>query len=174
MPVPGLVVWITGLPQTGKSTFARALQARLGERGAPSVVLDGDAVRGALVPAPGYAPEARDDFYATLANLAALVAAQGAIVIVPATAHAARFRARARERAEGRFLEVYVAADQATARARDEKGLYAAAAAGTMRHLPADAYEPPAAPDAVTNGGEDEAALDRVVSRVLSLLGPPA
>ena len=48
-----------------------------------------EAVRDALVPAPAYTPEARDAFYATLAQLAALLAAQDLIVLVAATVHRA-------------------------------------------------------------------------------------
>src|SRR5262249_17912043 len=72
----GAVVWMTGLPSSGKSTLAAALQAALGRAGRPACTLDGDAVRAAIVPSPGYTPEARDAFYATLARLAALVAGQ--------------------------------------------------------------------------------------------------
>ena len=68
----GGVVWITGLPSSGKSTLAEKVAHRLRSAARSCVVLDGDAVRAALVPAPGYGPEARDAFYATLARLAAL------------------------------------------------------------------------------------------------------
>jgi adenylylsulfate kinase len=157
------VVWVTGLPSSGKSTFAVRLQERLRELGRPSCTLDGDEVRRALVPAPGYTPEARDAFYATLARLAALVAAQGLVVVVPATAHRAAYRAEARALAP-RFVEVHVAASPEECRRRDAKGLYAAGAAG----LPgADVtYEPAEAPDVVAAGGLDAAAVDGVLARL--------
>ena len=72
----GTLVWITGLPSAGKSRFARAVQAELGSRGVASCLLDGDDVRHALVPNPGYDAESRDRFYATLGNLAVLLAAR--------------------------------------------------------------------------------------------------
>ena len=135
-PAPrGAVVWITGLPSSGKSTFAERLQRRLLEAGLACCTLDGDAVRHALVPAPGYTPEARDAFYATLAGLAALLAAQGLVVVVPATAHRAAYRAEAR-RVAPRFVEVYVAVDAGECRRRDAKGLYAATGAGLAVGLP--------------------------------------
>jgi adenylylsulfate kinase len=160
-PGTGAVVWVTGLPSSGKSTFAARLQARLREAGRPSCTLDGDEVRRALVPAPGYTPEARDAFYATLARLAALLATQGLVVLVPATAHRAAYRAEARALAP-RFVEVHVAVPAEECRRRDAKGLYAAG----LPDLPgADtAYEPPEAPDVVAAGGHDEGAADQVVA----------
>ncbi|HET6922420.1 MAG TPA: adenylyl-sulfate kinase, partial [Anaeromyxobacteraceae bacterium] len=76
MPQGGTVIWITGLPASGKSTLAARLRERLEALGRPAVVLDGDAVREALVPRPGYSAEERDAFYRTLAGLAALLALQ--------------------------------------------------------------------------------------------------
>jgi adenylylsulfate kinase len=163
----GAIVWITGLPSSGKSTLAVRLQRRLAEAGGASCTLDGDEVRRALVPAPGYTPEARDDFYATLARLAALIAAQGLVVIVPATAHRATYRAAARLLAP-RFVEVHVAVPAEECRRRDAKGLYAAGVGG----LPGGdlAYEAPTAPDVVAAGGLD----DEAVERVLALLSASA
>jgi adenylylsulfate kinase len=65
----GTLVWITGLPSAGKSRFARAAQSELDSRRIASCLLDGDEVRTAMVPNPGYDPESRDRFYATLGNL---------------------------------------------------------------------------------------------------------
>lgn len=45
MHTEGFVVWFTGLPSSGKSTLARALQAELRRRGCRVELLDGDEVR---------------------------------------------------------------------------------------------------------------------------------
>ncbi|HEY6106413.1 MAG TPA: adenylyl-sulfate kinase, partial [Anaeromyxobacteraceae bacterium] len=82
----GAVVWLTGLPASGKSTLAARLRERLEALGRMAVVLDGDAVREALVPRPGYSAEEREAFYQTLASLAGLLARQGLSVLVAATA----------------------------------------------------------------------------------------
>lgn len=165
--LPGAVVWITGLPSAGKSTLAARIAAGLGAIGRACCTLDGDEVRRALVPAPGYSPEARDAFYATLAGLAAMLARQGLVVIVPATAHRAAYRREAR-RIAPRFIEVLVDVDADECRQRDAKGLYAATRSGQAAGLPgADvAYERPSAPDVIAQGGRDEGA----VSAVLALL----
>lgn len=165
---PGAIVWLTGLPSSGKSTLAARLADRLRARARAVCVLDGDEVRRALVPAPGYTPEARDAFYATLARLAALLAAQGLLVLVPATAHRRAHRAEARALAPAAFIEVHVAVDLAECARRDAKGLYAAARAGANANLPGAgaAYEPPERPEVTAQGGDDEAAIEAVLALV--------
>jgi adenylylsulfate kinase len=168
---------VTGLPASGKSTFARRLRARLGAAGVAAAVLDGDAVRAALVPAPGYDPPGRAAFYETLGNLALALAADGLTVIVAATAHRRAFRDRVRARLssgaearEGapRFVEVLVDAPPEACAARDPKGLWARARAGEAPDLPGAAveYERPLAPEVVARGGEDEAAAEAAVRAV--------
>jgi adenylylsulfate kinase len=161
----GSVVWLTGRPSSGKSTLARRLLEELRARRRPACVLDGDAVREALVPRPGYDDGARDAFYATLANLAALLAGQGLVVIVPATAHRRSYRERARSVAP-RFIEVYVDTAPEEAARRDSKGLYAAAESGQVQDLPgADlVYEPPESADVRASGGKDPEAVERILA----------
>lgn len=138
----GVVVWITGLPSSGKSTLARRT-AELVER---SVVLDSDEVRAALTPPPGYDDAGREAFYETLAKLAALLASQQLVVLVPATANLRRYRDRARALAPA-FVEVLVDTPLAECRRRDAKGLYAAPPA-TLPGVGAP-YQPPLSPDLV-------------------------
>lgn len=168
MIAPAAIVWLTGLPSSGKSTLAARLADRLRALGRGVCVLDGDQVRGALVPSPGYTPEARDAFYATLARLAALLAAQGLLVLVPATANRRAHRADARALAPAAFVEVHVAVDLAECARRDAKGLYAAARAGGAAHLPGAGvtYEPPERPEVTAQGGEDDAALAAILALI--------
>lgn len=160
----GAVVWVTGLPSSGKSTFAIRARERLQARGLPVCVLDGDEVRAALVPPPGYGEAERDRFYETLARMAALLALQGLVVLVAATANRRLHRDRARARSP-RFFEIHVATPPEECARRDAKGLYAAAAEGAIHGLPGrDAvYEPPEAPLVVAEGGHDEAAIERLL-----------
>ncbi len=163
----GAVVWITGLPSSGKSTLAARVEARLRARGIACLRLDGDEVRGALVPAPGYDEAGRAAFYATLARLAALVARQGTVAVVAATAHRRAFREAARALAP-RFLEVLVDAPPEVCAARDPKDLWARARAGGAPDLPGagPGYERPERPDVVAAGGEDERAVEEIVARL--------
>lgn len=169
----GVVAWLTGLPSSGKSTLAAKAAAALRARGVSCVVLDGDEVRGRIRPTPGYDDAGRDAFYETLAGLAGYLATQGAIVLVPATAHRRAFRDRARALAP-RFLEVFVDTPPEVCHARDAKGLYAAAASdGNRGSLPGAGarYEAPDAPDLRTHGDEGDAA--RLVEACLRAVSTP-
>lgn len=160
----GVVVWFTGLPRSGKSMLADAVRARLVAQGRRPVVLDGDVVRAALVPRPGYDAEARDDFYATLGQLAAMLAHQGHVVLVPATAHKRAYRDAARELAPA-FVEVHVAASLEECKAHDRAGLYSSSARAALPGV-GIAYEAPLAAEVVATGGEDARALDAVSARI--------
>jgi len=162
----GAVVWMTGLPASGKTTLAERLAARLREARVPSVVLDGDEVRDVLVPHPGHDPADRDAFYQTLGGLAALLARRGLVAIVAATAHRRVWRDHARHRAS-RFVEVHVATPLDECKRRDPKGLYERA--DGLPDLPGVGvpYEPPLHPEVIAARGDEARAADAV----LGLLG---
>jgi len=163
----GAVVWVTGLPSSGKSTFAARLAARLRAGGRAAALLDGDEIRAALVPSPGYDPAGRAALYATLGNLAALLARGGLVAIVAATAHRRAFRDAARAAAP-RFVEIFLDVPPEVCAARDAKGLWARARAGGAPGLPgADlAFERPDRPDVVARGGEDGEAVEAALRRL--------
>ena len=159
----GAVVWFTGLPAAGKSVLATRLVERLRAAGVATALLDSDQVRAAHVPPPGHEPAARDSFYRTLAGLAALLARQGLVVVVAATAHRQGWRDFARAIAP-RFVEVHVDTALDECQRRDPKGLYAAASA--LPHLPGVnvPYEAPRSPELVVRPGAGDAALDALVT----------
>jgi len=161
----GAVVWVTGLPASGKSTFGRRLRERLAALGRPAALLDGDDVRAALHPPPGYDPAARGAFYETLGDLALLLAADGLVAVVAATASRRAYRDRVRARAP-RFVEVHLDVAAETCAARDPNGLWARARAGGAPELPGVGreYEPPVAPEVLAKGGEDDAAVEAALA----------
>jgi len=166
-PARGAVVWVTGLPASGKSSFARAVITRLRERGQACCLLDGDDVRAVLHPRPGYGPAARAAFYDTLGDLAILLARQELIVVIAATASKNQYRHRTRSLAP-RYLEVEIATPLEECASRDAKGLYAAAKSGQLPDFPGVGaeYEAPARPDLVASGGFDEAVVNETVARL--------
>ena len=167
----GAIVWLTGLPSSGKSHLARRIRARLDHEHRSCCTLDGDTVRKLLRPSPGYTLAERDDFYFTLGGLAVELSQQGLVVLVPATANRRLYRDRIRVLST-RFIEVWVTTPIEVCRARDDKGLYARFGEGALLGIPGEdqPYEAPEFPEVRAKGGEDDEAL----LQVLRLLrGPP-
>ncbi len=162
----GIVVWFTGLPQSGKSTLAARVRDRLAASHQSCVVLDSDELR-VVLGSDRYDDADRDDFYRRLTALAALLARQGHVVLVAATAPRRTHRSTARTGAP-RYLEVWVRTPLADCEARDTKGLYARARAGDAPRLPGVGvpYEPPLAPDVTADGGRDDAAVATIERHV--------
>jgi sulfate adenylyltransferase len=144
----GLVVFLTGLSGSGKSTIARALRDAITERGDRTVsLLDGDLVRSLLSAGLTFSRADRDLNIARIGYLATEVARHGGIAICAPIAPyaAARAQARAAVREVGDFLLIHVATPVDVCEARDRKGLYAKARAGLIDHFTgvSDPYEEP-------------------------------
>lgn len=146
----GSVVWLTGLPATGKTTIARILESELGDRGVVTLLLDSDDLRSVLTPQAAYTDDERDRFYGAVGHLAELGARGGALVLVAATAPKRVYRDRVRARVD-EFVEVLLICDPTKLEQRDPKGLYARAKAGEISRLPGRGapYEDPVSPELV-------------------------
>ena len=144
---PGFAVWLTGLPASGKSSIASALKSTLETLGLPVDVLESDALRRTLTPAPTYSHEERDLFYRALAVLGSRLVAQGVTVLFDATANKRAYRDLARELIPN-FMEVAVECPLETCMERDRKGTYRKGGAGESATVPGlqEPYEPPRDP----------------------------
>ena len=166
----GVTVWFTGLPSAGKTTIASLVGGRLAEGGRPVEVLDGDVVRSHLSRGLGFSKADRDENIRRIGYVAGLLTGHGVTVLVSAVSpyRAVRDELRTTIGRVGGFLEVHVATDLATCRARDVKGLYARQARGELRGLTGvdDPYEPPLAPELVLDTAVEppEASADRVLA----------
>ena len=178
------VVWLTGLPASGKSAVAAALERELGERNRATALLDGDNVRHGLCADLGFSPEDRAENVRRVGEAARLLSCGGgsliaiAALVSPYAAHRDAVRASL---PPGRFVEVFVDSPPALCVRRDPKGLYRAARAGELRGLTGiDApYERPRRPELTVRpreavGGPEAAAAE--VVRFLEERGliPPA
>ena len=166
----GVTVWFTGLPSAGKTTIANLVGERLAECGRPVEVLDGDVVRAHLSRGLGFSKADRDENIRRIGYVAGLLTGHGVTVLVAAVSpyRAVRDEVRAAVERVGGVVEVHVATDLATCRARDVKGLYARHARGELRGLTGvdDPYEPPLAPELVLDTAVEppEASADRVLA----------
>ena len=151
---PNLVVWLTGLPASGKSTLANLLAADLRSRGYLVEVLDGDVVRKAQNRDLGYSLEDRTENVRRVAQQAEHFALSGIIVICALISPRRLHRSLARQICRAHiFQEVYLCADAATCAARDPKGNYCRALAGQITHFTgiSDPYEVPEDADLVVD-----------------------
>jgi len=144
----GIVLFLTGLSGSGKSTIARNLRDVLSERGDRRVsLLDGDLVRQLLSAGLTFSRADRDLNIARIGFVAAEVARHGGIAICAPIAPYADARARVREMVSevGDFLLIHVATPVEVCAARDRKGLYAKAYSGLIDHFTgvSDPYEEP-------------------------------
>ena len=149
----GFVLWMTGLPGSGKSTVAAIVKRRLEEEyGRYVELLDGDEVRKGLSSDLGLSREDREEHARRVSYLAKVLARNGVISIVALISPYRTSRQRARELIGGQdFVEVYVKASLETCEKRDPKGLYARARRGEINNMTGiqDPYEAPESPDIV-------------------------
>lgn len=166
----GAVLWLTGLPAAGKSTLAMSLERRLFDRGVQAYVLDGDNVRGGLCRDLGFSADDRSENVRRVGEVAALFADAGIVAIAAFISPYRADREEARRAAGDAFHEIYVKADPAVCEARDPKGHYAKARAGTLADftgLTGD-YEEPIAPELVID--TSLLALDDAVALALNYI----
>ena len=108
----GATVWLTGLPASGKSSIAAALERSLVESTAtPAYFLDGDNLRHGLSGDLAFSPADRTENIRRVAHVARLMADAGMVAIASLVSPTRHDRALARElhQAAGlKFLEVYV------------------------------------------------------------------
>jgi bifunctional enzyme CysN/CysC len=169
----GATIWFTGLPASGKSTIAVAVERALVESGRTAYLLDGDNLRHGLSDDLGFSPGDRTENIRRVGHLTRLLADAGVIALASLVSplKSDRETARALNDAAGLpFIEVHVATSLAECEKRDPKGLYARARSGELRGLTGvDApYEPPEDPELVLDtAGAD---TDELAAQVIALL----
>jgi len=150
----GVVIWLTGLPSSGKSTIAVNLQSLLFNMGYWTFILDGDNVRHGLNGDLGFSPEDRQENIRRIGEVAKLFADAGCIVITAFISPYKRDREKVRKLLpEGDFIEVFVKASVSICEQRDPKGLYKKARKGEIPEFTGISapYEEPESPELVVN-----------------------
>jgi sulfate adenylyltransferase len=169
----GLVLFLTGLSGSGKSTIARDLADVLAERSDRQVsLLDGDLVRQLLSAGLTFSREDRDLNICRIGFVAAEIARHGGIAICAPIAPFAAARAQVRQMVSetGDFFLIHVATPVEVCEARDRKGLYAKARAGLIGQFTgvSDPYEVPTDAELVID--TSEVSRSAAVQGVLTML----
>jgi adenylyl-sulfate kinase len=168
VPQAGFVVWMTGLPASGKSTTAQALLHALVARGRRAYVLDGDEIRKGLNRDLGFSAKDRSENIRRVSEVARLLCNAGVICITALISPLRADRASARKIVGDRFIEVFVDTHPSVCEARDPKGHYKKARAGLLPDFTGVGapYEPPREPEIHLREGD----LDQHVAQILAWL----
>ena len=165
------ILWLTGLSGSGKSTIAYLIEQSLNRLHCHTYLLDGDNMRRGISQDLGYSDSDRAENIRRIAEVAALMADAGLIVIVALISPQASHREKARQLANGiKFFEIFVDTPLDVAETRDPKGLYKAARRGDVKlftgiHQP---YDIPVSPDITlaTTRSDAQNLADVVVQRL--------
>jgi bifunctional enzyme CysN/CysC len=167
-----MVLWMTGLSGSGKSTIANIVERKLARMNRHTFLLDGDNVRHGLNKDLGFTDADRVENIRRVGEVAKLMTDAGLIVI---TAFISPFRSE-REMVRGmmqpgEFMEIFIDTPLEEAEARDVKGLYAKARAGQLKNFTGidSPYEPPEAPQIRidTTHMTPEQAADLIIEKLI-------
>ena len=149
-----LLIWLSGLSGSGKSTIANELEKKLYENGCLSYLLDGDNIRVGLNNDLGFTDEGRKENIRRIAEVSRLMIDAGLIVI---TAFISPFD-KERELAKSLVLEnnyflVHINCSVVKCEERDVKGLYKKARNGKIKNFTGidSPYEIPKNPNLIVN-----------------------
>lgn len=146
----GIMIWMTGLSGSGKSTVALGVERELHRRGILCRILDGDNIRSGINSNLGFSPEDRRENIRRIAEIGKLFVDTGIVTIACFVSPTIELRQMARDIiGEDDFREVYISTPIEECERRDVKGLYARARRGEVKEFTGISapFEAPANPD---------------------------
>lgn len=167
----GTVVWITGLPGSGKTTIAQEV-FRIVRMRTPAVVrLDGDLFREVMGHDLGYSMEDRLRNAWRLARMCKLLSDQG-LHVVCATVSLFRELHEWNRANLPRYVEVYLRVTRETLIARDQKGLIRKAITGELGNLIGidQPFDEPAEPHLVIDNNDGADSPETSAARIASMV----
>ena len=169
----GRILWLTGLPGSGKTTMANALAAEFTRRGLRHFVLDGDVLRRGLCSDLGFSRADRSENIRRAGEVARLLAETGMICIAAFVSPYRADRDRIRQGMQpGKFIEIHVNAPIEVCERRDPKGHYQRARSNMLTSFTgvSDPYEPPLKPEIILPTAQ--LTVEQCVAQVLAFLWP--
>jgi adenylylsulfate kinase len=169
------VIWLTGLPCSGKTTIGVGLEQVLISRGFHVRMLDGDVTRKGICSDLGFSENDRIENIRRIAEISKLFAESGIITINAFITPTEKLRAMARE-IIGRedFINVFVNTPIDLCEQRDVKGMYKKARNGEIKDFTGVSapYEPPleAAIEIKTPGSGPAQSIKKLFDYILPLI----
>jgi len=148
----GIVLWLTGLSGSGKSTIAVEVEKKLIDLKKAACLLDGDNIRSGLNSDLGFSDEDRMENIRRVVEVAKLFRESGMATIVSFITPFEESRKFARKIIGDNFyFEIYVKASLDTCLKRDPNGLYAKALNNNISQFTgiSSNYEEPENPDLI-------------------------
>lgn len=142
----GVLLWLTGLPSSGKSTIAYTVEHALVNRGHLAYVLDGDNIRFGLNKNLGFSAKDRAENIRRIGEVGKLFVDGGYITLASFVSPYREDRDGVRAlMADGDFAEIFIDTPVELCEERDPKGLYKKARAGEIPNFTgiSDPYEAP-------------------------------
>ena|SRR3989339_580964 len=163
----GLIVWLTGLSGSGKSTIANIAVKKLNKANIKSEIIDGDAVRSLTTKHLKFSKSDISENNRIISDVCEEKRKYLDVVIVTVIAPFKEIRKEIRDRFGKLYKEVYVKASLDTVIKRDPKNLYEKARQGLIKNMigfsKSVPYEAPDNPDLILDTERkeaDELALD--------------
>ena len=170
--VQASVIWLTGIPASGKTTIAKLLGEHFQKQNTPAIILDGDETRKTVSKDLGFSPEDRKEHNRRVIEIAKLLVKNNFTAIIPLISPYRETRDLARKEIPN-FVEVYVKASLDTCIKRDPKGLYQKAKNGEITNLTGlqSPYEEPINPELIldTEKLTPQQCLDIITSKLEEL-----
>ena len=143
-------IWLTGLPCSGKTTIANALQKKINNNGLISIVLDGDELRSTVNSDLKFDTDSRNEAMRRVAYLSKLICSQDITAIVSVISPLKQHRTFAKElfKKNNNFFEIYLSTDIIECQKRDMKGMYKKAISNEIKDFTgiSSSYEIPENP----------------------------
>ena len=161
----GVLLWLTGLPSSGKSTIAYTVEHALANRGHLAYVLDGDNIRFGLNGNLGFSAEDRTENIRRIGEVGKLFVDGGFLTLASFVSPYSEDRDAVRElMGEGDFVEIFIDTAVEICEERDPKGLYKKARTGEIPNFTgfSDPYEVPEKPEMIIKTADwtaEEAAI---------------
>ncbi len=156
-----VVIWLTGLSGSGKSTIADRLEQELFQKGYKTYLLDGDNIRHGLNNNIDFTDEGRKENIRRIGEVAKLFVDAGIIVITAFISPFIEDRNAVRAMVENEeFIEVFVECPIEVCESRDVKGLYQKARKGEIPNFTgiSSPFETPLHPEIIVHTAQDSLA----------------